>query len=229
VIETRTLNFKNITSNLKQKNEGPFQYADLIYTTSKLPLEDFFSGLLKGRFNEALSEIDITYHPSNIDNDLVERLVKNGITPVFLTVRNTTSAPVQLKLKNFTLKDRNEVLLPVSQNELPAKISRFSPQNMADNILSVTAGVLVVVAVIFVVIASGHGASNIDMPANTFDGNDSGLFSVKDTTVVTKIDYGKILLQDQILQPKQAAQGVIFFQTKTGRPPVRPILKLQFN
>lgn len=233
VRETETISFANVnTSKLQKKTSGDISYSEFIYSPSKWPLEDFISGLSSGRFDEAIRNLDISYRPSNVDNELMLNLIKNGFIPVYVEIQNNGASDVPLSLNEFTLTDGKEKMAPLKRSELPNRVSRFSPGNVAENATTLT-GVVVFAALIVAVMAAA-GPGNYNLGAGGTDskwfGRGDGLAdqgTLKSSTVITSINYGDALLADKVLKPGETAQGLLFFQTKNQRPPMHPQLQLQ--
>lgn len=213
--------------NLKAVNTGPFQFSHLIYTSSKLPLEDFFNGVSTGQFNAAFKNLDLLYHPSNTENELLLQLLNHGFVPVFVSVKNNGAADVPLAIKNFMLIDGQSILSPIAKSEVPSRITRFDASNAMTNAFNAGVIILAMAALLAIIITSGAIPSGGHFPSGGDSGSSEDWYEPKATTIVTKVDYGRLLLEDQILKPNETARGLLLFQTKNKRPPANPKLQLR--
>lgn len=236
VRETESVSFEKIdTSKLPIKKTGTFEYSEFIYSTSKWPLENFISGIAAGRFDEAIKNLDITYRPSNVDSEMMLNLVRNGFIPVFVKIQNTGLIEAPLNLKDFVLIDSGSSLTPLKKQDLPNRTSHFSAGNVVDNAANLTGIVVFTALIVAVIFAAEPGNYNIggggtdNMWFGAGDGKANSDNSLKSTTVITNISYGNALLTDRILKPGETIQGLLFFQTKNLKPPVKPKLELRFE
>jgi hypothetical protein len=226
--ENHTLNINRIdASSLPEKSTGSLQYSEQIYTTSKLPLEDFFNGVMTGQFVNALKNLDILYRPSNTDNEVLLELLGHGIVPVFIKVHNAGGNPMQFNPQQFSLVDNGVNHSSINKSELPDRITKFSTANAASNVINVGAVIILMTAVIAAMVAARSNLpGHISEGAFNSGGSSTELYELKGTTIITKIDYGSLILEPKVLQPKETVQGLVFFQTKNQKPPAKPVLKM---
>ncbi|RZA23600.1 MAG: hypothetical protein EOP10_12285 [Proteobacteria bacterium] len=60
----------------------------LVYTPSKLPLEDFFDRLMAGEFQESFRRINLLYTPATSDDKVLQNLLSVGMIPVYVRMEN---------------------------------------------------------------------------------------------------------------------------------------------
>ncbi len=228
VHEVKNLNLDKVNATgLPSRSVNDLQYSEMVYSTAKLPLEDFFNGVMTGQFIDALKNLDILYHPSNTDNDVLLELINHGIVPVFVSIQNKGSTAVQFNPQNFVLVDNSTNLSPISKAEIPNRITRFSATNAAKNVVNVGAVVVLMAAVLAVLVAARTSLPGTLTDTGMGTGSNGELYELKGTTIITKVEYGKLILENTILQPGETVQGLLFFQTKNQKPPAKPQLQLR--
>jgi len=228
VHEVRNLNLARInTSGLPIRTNNDIQFSEMIYSGSKLPLEDFFNGVMTGQFTNALKNLDVLYHPSNTDNEVLLELISHGIVPVFVSIKNRSQKDLPFDPQKFVLIDNRVAHTPISKKEIPDRITRFSTANATINVINVGAVVLLIAGILAVLVTTrANIPSNLGSGGSSGSGSNGELYELKGTTFITKIDYGKLILESTTLQPGETVQGLLFFQTKNQKPPMKPSLKL---
>ena len=198
------------------------QIENLVYTENVYPLEESLRKLVAGDFDEVLNNIDFKYKPSNTDNKIILELLKEGLVPVYVNVKNTGSEPAKISEKNFYISGGAEHVQAMNLKNVPRSFKRFNAKAIAVNaynISVVVVGTVVALAMLGIIFKGGSFPSGIGS-----GGSSKGRYSssgggaqdkntvINDTQITTKIDYRKYLISEQTIEPNQSIQGLLFFR-----------------
>lgn len=227
--EHKTLELKS-QINL-QAIEGPknLRINSLIYTESVYPLETFLKKLIAGEFNDAIRKVDLSYTPSNVDNQLISELIKEGLVPVFVKIENTSAAPVEINEKNFLITDDVNQAAALKHQEIPRIFTRFNSSAVAANaynigvVAVVYVGALIAIGIIDSKGRYSQGVGFIGSSNSSSDENKSSIINRTDKTTV--IDYQNYLLGEKTIEPYSSVEGLLFFRVKSKNK----VLKLAYK
>jgi len=208
---------------LQRIKNGDLEFDHLIYTPSKLPLEDFFSRMMNGEFAEALKRIDLRYKPAESDNAAIQTLLDAGIVPVYVRVTNSGSKPMKFDPESLQLADDTDRFAAIAAKNLPRTFKQLNPKavgaNVANTVIVFAAAVGVMVVIAAVVVASskggvgGHVGNFGDIPGGSSSGSDSSIYNSVHQTVA--ISYQNLLLPAVELAPGATTKGLVFFRVPT--------------
>lgn len=190
---------------------GDLQIQTFIYDDGKLPLEDFFSRLKRGDYKNMFRQIHLDYKPSNVKNQVLEDLIDQGFRPTYVRVRNTGPHARHITEKDFLWvhQDAKKNTRAFSSPSLPKEFGHFSPKALAANVYNtgvVVTGFAAYMAA-FIVVTAGKGGPTPGMfPEMLGDGE-----VYNPVQKITTVNYQNYLLNEQILQPGQTAQGLLIF------------------
>lgn len=200
------------------------QIENLVYTESVYPLEEFLSKLLSGDFKEILNKIDLKYKPSNTDNKIILELIKEGLVPVYVNIKNTGPEPIKISEKNFYLSDGDVQIQALNFDRVPRSYERFNSKAVAANTYNISVvviGTIVALAVLGIIfrgaslpsgIGSG-GSSKSKYSSGSVKGRDSEILN--DTHKTTRIDYRDYLISEKTIESNESLQGLLFFRYKS--------------
>ncbi|OFZ31740.1 MAG: hypothetical protein A2622_04000 [Bdellovibrionales bacterium RIFCSPHIGHO2_01_FULL_40_29] len=205
------------------------QIENFIYTESVYPLEKFLKELVAGDFNEVLSKIDFNYKPSNTDNKIILELIKEGLVPVYVNIKNTGSNTVKISEKNFYITDGVAQVQALSLENIPRSFKRFNSKSVAANAYNMSVVFVGTVAALVVLGIISHGGT---LPGDVWSGWGSKKHSsdgknkiLNDTDKTTQIDYKNYLISEQTIEPNKNLQGLLFFRYTPASSSLR--LKLE--
>lgn len=203
--------------NIENADEAPLtmlkseklEIEHIIYTPSKLPLEDFFSHLTAGELKAAFSRIDLSYQSAKVDDKVLQELMEDGFIPVYVRIQNSGKKPVKIAETEFVLTNGAYKYPAIAVKDLPHTIKRFNPAAAGANIYN--AGVVVVTAAVVVglMYAASKGGGNVPFPRLTGNQADGRVFNEMEKT--TDIDYRDYLLKASELTPDGSTRGLLFF------------------
>lgn len=209
------------------------QIENLVYTESVYPLEEFLSKLIAGDFKEVLDKIDLKYKPSNTDNKIILELIKEGLVPVYVNVKNNGPEPVKISEKNFYISDGVTQVPALSFENVPRSYKRFNSKAVVANTYNISVvviGTVVALAVLGIIFRHGGFPSGIGSGGSSKTRYSSGGMGDNDkiintTQKTTLIDYRNYLISEQTIEPNQSVQGLLFFRHKASSSDLR--LKFQ--
>lgn len=186
----------------------------LVYTPSKLPLEDFFRRLANGEFGSALDGLNLGY-TSNTRNEILRELLDAGLVPVYVRIKNESDSPKTIAEKDFFLSSGPERVSAIAAVNVPREFERFHPEAVAANVINVTTAIVIIVAVVVVLAAACQancgGLGNAGGPSWGGDGGDGSILN--DTTLTRQFGYRDYLIQATMLEPGASVEGLVFFRT----------------
>lgn len=189
-------------------NDAEINY--LIYRTSQLPLEEFFSHLKRGDYKKAFKNIDLSYHPENFEDEALAELIEAGFVPVYVKVENQGSSAIEIDEKSFSLNYREGSVKAFYSSELPNEFRHFSPKAVAANTYNtavVVVGFAAILAVFVVLAPYGNpDLSGMGVPSNS----SRSLYNSVHKKV--KVDYKTYLIKKIRLEPGQVTKGLLFFK-----------------
>lgn len=220
--EHKTLSLKP-QKNL-QEIPGPpnLKIKSLIFTDTLFPLETFIKKLLDGEFNEAIGTVNLTYTPSNVDNQLIAELIQEGLVPVYVKIENTGAQSIDINEKNFFLSGNNHNVVALSEKEIPRAFTRFNSKAVVANAYNIST---VAVAYIGALIAIGVVTSQSGSQGNLTtwnsaaaggslgspdDGSTNRIINSLNKTTV--IDYQHYLIGEKAVAPYSFVEGLLFFR-----------------
>ena len=219
--ENKSLNLENSKHSYQDTlNTDNLRIDNLIYTESVFPLEVFLKKLLAGDFNEALRKIDLNYKPSNVDNQIISELIKEGLVPVYVNIKNTGVESIKISEKNFYIYDLAMQTQALSSENMPKEFKRFNSKALVANVYNVgvavvaTIAALAVVSIVFRGDVSGFApkwdskrrySPNIESKSSKSD-------ILNKTEKTIHIDYRNYLISEQVIEPNNSLEGLLFFR-----------------
>lgn len=216
--------------NLEKFTFEKIEIDNLVYKQSEYPLEEFLRKLIAGDFNKVLNNIDFKYTPSNTDNEIILELIKEGLIPVYVSIKNTGSAPVKISEKNFSLSDGVIQLQALDLNNIPKSFERFNSKAILANTYNISVAIIgtVIVLAVLGIIFKGSlqliGSGGRSSPSYSSGGR-GGADIINSTQKTTQIDYQNYLISERTLEPDEVFQGLLFFSSTSARSNLR--LKFQ--
>lgn len=220
-VENQSIQLDNTKHSYEETLVAPgLQIDSLVYTESLFPLEEFFTKLKSGQYNEAFHKINLNYKPSNIDNRVIAELIKEGLVPVYVNIKNTTDRPIAISEKNFFIYNEENQMPAIKLEDVPKAFVRFNSMAALANVYNVGATVLISAALIVVLGASLRGGGGpIILPnggsrSSASLGDHSGRADndiLNDTKKTIRINYKNYLIGEKTIEPKQSIQGLLFF------------------
>lgn len=214
--ETRAVQNKN-SGSLESVTTAETDLQYVIYRPSQLPLGQFFTHLRKGDYKKAFQKIDIRYKPANYDDEILTELIDAGFVPVYVKIKNTSTAPLQIDEKSFALNHSAGEVKAFNTDQLPRKFEEFSPTALAANVYNTGVVVVGFAAIMgLVIISAEHGGSSAfpTIGANDFAGGGGSSSNDEIYNSLYKnvhIDFKNYLITRQELSPGQEAKGLLFF------------------
>lgn len=219
-LSIEVLEIKKVNRQIPSTNKLRIEH--LVYSPSKLPLEDFFERAMAGEFREAFKRINLSYKPATSDNKVLERLLDANIIPVYIRATNNEDKIEEMKVSDFTLDDGHLTLRAIHPDDLPTVLESYNVKALGANVYN-TGVVLIAVAGIMTaaLFLAYSGQSPFPAFSEPFDSDDpqddlssgeprkSRVFN--ETTKRSEIDYQHFLLKDRKLLPGKKARGLIFF------------------
>lgn len=194
---------------------GEIEY--LVYSEAKYPLENFFNGLMAGEFTSIITRIDIEYKPSNHSNDAFEKMLKHGLRPVYIKLKNSSEENMTFRQEMFNLCNSSDCKKSILKRNVPRVLSETNPNAYVANAwnLTIVTTLIVMAAVILTAATGGVGRSG-SVPSFTGGGfgrssNDTKVFNETEKTLFLK--FNDILIGDTVIPPKSEISGLIFFYT----------------
>jgi hypothetical protein len=228
-VDSRTVEQPKNPAFQQQESKG-LLIRSVVYIPSKLPLNDFFSRLRHGEFNEAFRKLDIRYHSSNTGNEATKQLIAAGFIPVYVEIKNTGSTPVSVNERSFVLDNGKLKVSALLSGDVPREFhsggvaagpkAKASVGDIAAAVVGMAAllAAFVIVMVPLAALCQGHcdfsgwqsspKATGSGSPAHADSQEDS---TAKDFARRTKIVYNSQLLADTRINPGESAQGLLLF------------------
>jgi hypothetical protein len=223
--ETKTLDAsalarQRLASQFAEDNVGALRVRSLVFKPRELPLADFLKKLAHGDYRTALKAAHLRYAPTNIDDELLSTLVREGFIPVLVEVTNAGSAPADLARLSLTLDDDGRRLDPVHNDSLPQMFQALNPKALAANVYNTGAVVVGSVAVVVTVAGTLWAEANdgrnvlqfpyiLDDMLKSFDGD---VYNAASKT--TTLEYSGLLWSGPTVAPGASARGILFFRKK---------------
>lgn len=197
---------------LSSKN---LEIKNIVYSEDKFPLSDFFEKLMAGEFNESFKQINLSYKPSNTKNEILQKLLSNGLIPVYVSIKNNSSTDVKVSFNQFNLANESEKFQALSPTYLPNKVKQFSPTAVAANIYNVT--IAITVGVMIALLLRGNGVPNLGSGGKGSNYSNSENESKSDgifnkTEFTTHIYYENYVINEKIIKPDEVFYGLLFFK-----------------
>lgn len=220
-VENQSIQLDNTKHSYEESLVAPgLQIESLVYTESLFPLEEFFIKLKSGQYNEAFRKINLNYKPSNIDNRVIAELIKEGLVPVYVNIKNTTDHPIAISEKNFFIYDEESQMPALKMDDVPKAFVRFNSTAALANVYNVGATVLISAALIVVLGASlrggggplflpGGSSRNSASSGDHSNGRNNEILN--DTKKTIRINYKNYLIGEKTIEPQQSLQGLLFF------------------
>jgi len=220
--ETKTVDAQKAARRLdgaySDQRVGTLQVRAFVYKPGEIPLGDFLKKLAHGDYRTALKAAHLRYAPSNINDDAVRTMVREGFVPVLVEVENAGTGPADLKRLALTLDDDGRTLEPLPNDALPRVFEAINPKALAANVYNTGAVVVgsVAVAVTFAATVWAHlndGRGAFEMPyalGNMLDAFDGDLYNAASKTTI--VDYAGLLWSAPTLAPGAKARGLLFFR-----------------
>ena len=168
----------------------------------------------RGFFQNIINSISVDNQKS-----AYEYLLKNYYVS-YISIENTTEQKMFFNTNLICLAVDNTELNPIMKENLPEKLKRFNMKGTMKNVYNTGAICAVTAFVVFAVVASGKKGGTL--PLNIF-ADVSKLSQSGETDTVklfssfvhkTGVQYEGVLNKETILEPKQKAEGIIFFEKK---------------
>ncbi len=226
-IHTSTTDYKtvelptNAASSAQINND--WEIKSLIYLPSKLPLSDFFSRLANGEFANAFKRIDLNYKGSNSKNEALQKILDDGIVPVYVEIKNTSQKSKFIYEKSFALANGKDQILAIDEREVPKEIRRLNPKAVAADAFNFGVVVIGMAAILVALVAVSAGCPGCNLwdlgrvgsggssPSSSTGNNE--IFNP--VTKTTKIDYKSYLLSARKIEPGKSEKGLLFFRLKS--------------
>ena len=224
--ETRTIDAgalarRSLERQFADEQVGALRVRSLVFKPRELPLATFLNKLAHGDYQSALKAAHLRYTPTNIDDEAVSLLVREGFIPVLVEVSNAGAGPVDLRRLSLTLDDGGRPLEPVPNDSLPRAFEKLNPKALAANVYNT--GAVVVGSMAVVVTVAGtlwaecqDNRNFLQFPyvlgdmLKSFDGD---VYNAASKT--TSLEYAGLLWSAPTLPPGASARGILFFRTKT--------------
>lgn len=222
--ETKTVDAQKAARRLdgaySDRRVGTLHVRSFVYKPGEVPLGDFLKKLAHGDYRTALKAAHLRYAPSNINDDAVRTMVREGFIPVLVEVENAGTGPADLKRLALTLDDDGRTLEPLPNDSLPRVFEAINPKALAANVYNTGAVVAgsVAVAVTFAVTVWAHLQDNrgaFEMPyalGKMLDAFDGDLYNAASKTTV--VDYAGLLWSGPAVAPGAKARGLLFFRAQ---------------
>ncbi len=128
------------------ETEGGLSIDGVVLTPTQWPLEASVKKLLQGEFVGVIENLDLSFRPATLREDVLQRLFDEGFLPVYLRIRNSGSKPAAFDPAMVVVRaDQTVVLQPYPAERLPR---RFREIDWAGTGLGVVVGALMIVLVV---------------------------------------------------------------------------------
>ncbi|MES2746621.1 MAG: hypothetical protein V4655_14405 [Bdellovibrionota bacterium] len=184
----------------------------LVYTPSKLPLEDFFDRLMAGEFQESFRRINLLYTPATSDDKVLQNLLSVGMIPVYVRMENKDTRPYIFNEGDFTLDDGAQRLKAIPAAQLPKALKKFHVGAVGANIYNTGVVVLVVAGIMAVMAIAARGQVGNIPTGNSLVNSEPETRIYNATTKTTHLDYKNYLLTARTIAPGESGQGLLFFR-----------------
>lgn len=200
------------------KHEG-FTAEYLVYSSAKWPISDFFQRLSEGEVKKAFQQLDIRYIPSNSDNGAIQKLLDQGLVPVFVKVTNNFEVPTQMDLSILELGDEGEKFYAIPAEQLPREFSNLNFAAIGANVAN-TVTVFVGIAVVIAASCGVDQCTNV-LPDALRAGFDSSKGSDENAVYnpvmkTTVIDYKEYLFTNGKVEAGASKAGLVFFRVPSN-------------
>lgn len=194
---------------------GEVETKHIVYRLSKYPLELFTKRLMKGEFKKSLSSFDLSYKSSNVDNKAIEKLLKEGLIPVYVGFTNYGSQPLKVSNVKLSLVGDSMSYSPISVEELPKVLKEYNIKALGANLVNLS--VFVVSTAFWAIAAVPTTIMNSGNMFNLRSVRDGGKHK-KDTKMTTNIQYKDVLLDlSTVLEKDKTYGGMVFFKIDTQK------------
>lgn len=198
-------------NNSYQLLSNDLMVKSFVYSESKYPLSEFFDKLSKGEFKDSFKNVSLTYKPSNTTNEVLRNLLKNGLVPVYVTLKNISSQDMKISFNQFQLSDGIYKFRAFDPSFVPNEIKRLSPTAIAANVYNITVSAVFSV-LIFGMLTMASVAPNGSVNINGLTMNDNKVLN--DTQKIIHFDYKNYILNEINLKPEEEFAGLLFFNTE---------------
>ena len=189
-----------------------FEIQSIVFQKSKLPLEDFFSKLMKGEFKDSILNLNLKYRPSNVDNEALRKLLDFRFVPVYVKIKNNYKENKIVSYKDFTLFNLEQYLTSLGPEALPNKFTQDSEGTDPDIVLqNVGETILLLPLILLLAVILPFPGMILPESKAMRERNKKLSIQYKNTE---KIDYKNLLLDQITIEPNKEYVGLLFFRAK---------------
>jgi hypothetical protein len=197
---------------------GPFKLQSLVYTESKLPLEEFFRRLTAGEFKKAFTSLDLRYRASNTDNKIMRELISDGFVPAYVRVQNISDKTQEISEKQFSITNGPIRAQAIQAEHIPREFKRINGKALAANVLNVGTVVVGMAALVGVLVLLKPSQFEPSAGSGAGVGSDSNTKVFNQTHLTTEIDYRDLVIRKKTLAPGEMAEGLLIFLNFSREP-----------